>query len=232
MGIYDREVALTERTINSIETASDVKEVRVRRAKRSFGPGTLPYLRAQANEIVAGPEYLLTRKGDEETIWERTFHRSIRVPNRAVCSWSTFVAASEAERDALQGAMAVRLSTWQTHVDLTTQAWKTTSEPSVDSKIGLFSDGLSAIVLALQDMDRLVYGGVRLDRRNAPVEWEEQILERVFDGGVFHLTTMHEVSNERLDALTQSLSEAIESVLSESKHMISFDSLDVIYAGA
>jgi len=216
--------------MKSIEQVKCVKEVNVRRAKRSFGPRTLPYLRARANEIVAGPEYLLTRHSDEETIWECAFKTIIQVPNRAVRAWSIFVPANEREENG-DAAMVLRTSCWRTDVDLREQTWTTTDEPSVDSQLGVFRDGLSTIVRHLAELDGLVYSGAGLDPRPIPVEWEELSLERLFAGGAWRLTIGPDVSNQMLEKLAHSLSEDIESLLADPNTGMAVDSMDVVYPG-
>jgi len=216
--------------MDSLETAAGAGEVRVRRATRGFGPGTLPGLRARANEIVTGPEYLLSRQRDEETIWECVFRLIMRVPNRNVQSWAIFAPGNERE-DSNPAALAVRVSRWRTDVDLRSETWRTTDQPSVESRLGIFTERLASLFGHLDELDRLLIAGVRLDVRRAGVEWEEQVLERTFAMGALRLTVGRDACNATLESLVDSISKSIELLLAEPEAAHAVDSLDVVYPG-
>jgi hypothetical protein len=215
----------------NLEAVRGVKEVNVRKTKRSFGPGTLPYLRARANELVAGPEYLLTRSSDEETIFECTFRRIIRVPNRYVRSWAIFAPANEREGSG-ESATAVRVSQWHTDFDLRSEIWKTKDEPSVESQLGVFINSVEATFGSLRELDRMLEAGVRLELLAGSTAWEEQILERTFASGTLHLTTVRDIGNKSLQQLVQDICERVESFFGEPNETAAIDSIDVVFSGS
>ncbi len=218
--------------MNSTEVAQGIRSVTVRRAQPGCGAGTLPYLRARANELVFGPEYLLTQDGDGETLWECTFRRQMWIPNRQVLSWGIFVPSNECDNGGYDTALAVRASLWRTDQDLRAETWKTTDQPSVESRLGVFSNSLTSTVRHLDELDRLICDGVRLDPRKDRPAWEEQTIERVFASGTFRLTIGRDVSNNAFEQALHSICDGIEVLLDDPSDAKGIDSMDIVFPGS